>query len=288
MKRAFLFASCVVFGLASAACGSGGGAAPDPGFQTEDAETVDLDNLEIRASGRVEVFPEAASLLQSQGHPPPAVEGLTVVVEEPLRAAVNDGDATFGTGTTGTEGAFGVSGIAVREIHQSLAVRPEAPGLVRASTVIYDSAFTGARPRTDLIETRAWLVPLAFHDALTAALGESRLRGLTDDQASTLSGAGFVLGRVVDENGAPVTGARVVPEREELAGRVFYPSRDLASVSEAGTAEGGLFVYVHSGGAAGAFRLGVEGVEGYVSRNVDIAPGWGLVLTMYPGRHPPP
>ncbi|HZI12220.1 MAG TPA: carboxypeptidase regulatory-like domain-containing protein [Myxococcus sp.] len=287
MKRPLLFASCVLLGFVSAGCGSGG-SAPDPGVRTEDAEAVDLDNLRIRVSGKAEVLPEALRLLQSRGQSRPSLAGVPITVEEPLRVAVNDGDATFGTGTLGSDGDFAVDDVPVREVHQSLAVGVSAPGFVRSATIIYDSTFTGGRPRTDLIEVRAWALPNAFHDALSAAVGEGRLRGHTGDKATTLRDAGFVLGRVVDMDGRPVAGVRVAPDRSELAGRVYYPGTDLASVGQEGTGADGLFLYVHSGADAETFRLSVEGAEGYLPRNVGASPGWGLVLTVYPGHFPPP
>jgi hypothetical protein len=287
MKRPLLLASCVLLGLVSPGCGSGG-SAPDPGVRTEDAEAVDLDNLRIRISGRAEVLPEASRLLQSRGEASPALAGVPITVEEPLRVAVNDGDATFGSSTLASDGAFVVDEVPVREVHQSLAVGVSAPGFVRTATIIYDSVFTGGRPRTDLIEVRAWALPDAFHDALSAAVGEPRLRGHTGDKAATLRDAGFVLGRVVDMDGNPVAGVRVAPDRSELAGRFYYPSADLGGAGQEGTGPDGLFVYVHSGGDAETFRLSVEGAEGYLPRNVGASPGWGLVLTMYPGQFPPP
>jgi hypothetical protein len=286
MKRPLLIATCVLLGLASG-CGSGG-ASPDPGVRTEDAEAVDLDNLRIRVSGRAEVLPEAARLLESRGQPVPSLAGVPVTVEEPLRLAVNDVNATFGTGALAGDGAFGVDEVPVREVHQSLAVGLAAPGLVRTATVIFDTAFTGGRPRTDLIDARAWALPEAFHDALGAAVGESRLRGHTGDTATTLRDAGFVLGRVVDGEGRPVAGVRVTPDRSELADRVYYPTADLGGVGQEGTGADGLFLYIHSAADAETFRLGVDGAEGYTPRNAGAAPGWGLVLTLYPGQHPPP
>ncbi|WP_205522864.1 carboxypeptidase regulatory-like domain-containing protein [Myxococcus eversor] len=286
MKRPFLLASCVLLGLASSGCGSGG-PAPDPGFQTEDAESVDLDNLRIRVSGQAQVLPEAARLFTALGQPVPSLGGMPILVEEPLRVAVNDVNATFGTGVLQEDGAFAVTEVPVREVHQGLAVGLGGPGFVRTVTVVYDSVFTGARPRTDVIESSAWALPESFHDALGTAMGEPLLRGHTEDRAHTLRDAGFALGRVVDENGQPRAGVRVVPDRSELTERIYYPTADLNGVNQVGTSADGLFLYVHTAGDAETFRLGVEGEEAYVARNVAVAPGWGLVLTLYPGLHPP-
>lgn len=286
MKRPILIATCVLLGLASG-CGSGG-AAPDPGVRTEDAEAVDLDNLRIRVSGRADVLPEAARLLQSRGQPLPSLDGVPLSIEEPLRLSVNDLNASLGTGALSADGAFSVDDVPVREVHLSMAVGLTAPGLVHTATVIYDTAFTGARPRTDLVDARAWAVPEAFHDALTAAVGESRLRGHTGDKATTLRDAGFVLGRVVDADGRPVAGARVKPDRDDLADRVYYPTPDFSAVTQDGTDADGLFLYVHTGADADTFRLSVDGADAYTPRNVGAAPGWGLFLTVYPGSYPPP
>jgi hypothetical protein len=286
MKRPFLMTTCVLLGLASG-CG-GGGAAPDPGVRTEDAEAVDMDNLRIRVSGRAEVLPEARRLLEAQGLPVPSLDGVPVSIEEPLRLSVNDVNASFGAGTLAADGAFAVDGISVREVHQSIAAGLTAPGFVRTASVVYDTAFTGARPRMDIVDARAWALPDAFHDALSAAMGESRLRGHTGDKATTLRDAGFVLGRVVDADGRPVAGARVTPDREELADRFYYPNADFSAVGQEGTSADGLFLYVHSGADAETFRLSVEGQDRYTPRNVGAAPGWGLILTVYPGPFPPP
>jgi hypothetical protein len=234
------------------------------------------------------VLPEARRLLESLGQPVPSLDGVPVSIEEPLRLAVNDVNATFGTGALTADGAFSVDGVPVREMHQSLAAGLTAPGLVRTATVIYDTAFTRARPRTDLVDTRAWALPESFHDALSAAVGEPRLLRHTDDKAATLRDAGFVLGRVVDADGRPVAGARVTPDRAELADRFYYPNADFSGVGQDGTGPDGLFVYVHSGADAETFRLSVEGADAYTPRNVGAAPGWGLMLTVYPGSFPPP
>jgi hypothetical protein len=286
MKRPYLIATCVLLGLASG-CGSGG-STPDPGVRTEDAEAVDLDNLRIRVSGRAEVLPEATRLLESRGQPVPSLDGVPISVEEPLRLSVNDVNASLGTGALSADGAFRVDEVPVREVHQSVAVGIAAPGFVHTATVVYDTAFTGARPRTDLIDVRAWALPDTFHDVLSAAMGEARLRGHTGDKATTLRDAGFVLGRVVDLDGRPVAGARVTLDRDDLADRVYYPTEDFSAVTQDGTHVHGLFLYVHTGADADTFRLGVEGADAYVPRNVGAAPGWGLFLTVYPGSFPPP
>ncbi|RKH46689.1 carboxypeptidase regulatory-like domain-containing protein [Corallococcus llansteffanensis] len=280
MKHFIRAAGGAVLGLVALACGDGG-FTPDPGVRTEDAEAVDLENLRILVSGQAAVFPEAV------GRGEPALAGMALSVEEPLRVAVNDAAATFGTGEVSEDGTFRVTDVPVRDIHQGLAVGLAHEGLVRSSTLVYDTAFTGTRPRTDIIDAKAWALPVAFVEQLGAAVGEPRLRGLTGDQASSLAAAGFVLGRVVDLQGQPVSGVRVALDRAELAERLYYPSEDLASVNQAGTASHGLFLYVHSASGVESFQLSVEGSDTYVPRNVDAGPGLGVVLTVYPGRYAP-
>ena len=282
MKQFIRAAGGAVLGLVALACGDGG-FTPDPGVRTEDAEAVDLENLRILVSGQAEVFPEAVGREASAT----SLAGMALSVEEPLRVAVNDASATFATGAVSEDGTFRITDVPVRDIHQGLAVGLAHEGLVRSTTLIYDTAFTGTRPRTDIIDARAWALPVAFVDQLGAAVGEPRLRSLTGDQASTLAAAGFVLGRVVDLQGRPVSGARVALDRAELAERILYPSEDLASVNPAGTASHGLFLYVHSASSVESFQLSVEGADTYVPRNVDAGPGLGVVLTVYPGRYAP-
>jgi hypothetical protein len=282
MRDSIRAAGGAVLGLWVMACG-GDGYTPDPGVRTEDAEAVDLENLRILVKGQAAVFPEAV------GHAgaPASLTGMALTVEEPLRVAVADPGATFGTGAVAEEGAFRIDGVPVRDVHQGMAVGLAHDGLVRSTTLIYDTAFTGTRPRTDIIDAHAWALPTAFVDQLGTAVGAARIQGHTGDPAATLATAGFVLGRVVDMNGQPVGGARVALDRADLADRVYYPSADLTSVNTEGTAAHGLFLFVHSGFGVSSFQLSVEGQDAYVPRNVDAGPGMGVVLTVYPGRYAP-
>lgn len=285
MKSTCLPACCVLLGVSLVACGSG--ANPDPGARTEDAQIVDLDDLHITVHGQVAVLPEAARWMSARGQPPPALDGLPIVIEEPLRVGVSDPGASFGSGTLDEAGGFSISDVPVKDIHESLAVRVTQEGFAPVSTVVFDTAFTGARPRTDVINTHVWAVPMAFQDTLTQAVGPETLRVLTEGKAQTLLQAGFVLGRVVDARGQPVAGARVGLDRGELADRLYYPSEDLTRVSQEGTSASGLFLYVHSGGDAETFRVSLPGTETYVWRNAGATPGRGLVLTLFPGSYAP-
>lgn len=285
MKSSCLLASLALLGLNLAACGSG--SMPNPGANTEDAQIVDLDNLQITVRGRAELLPEAARLLADQGQPPPPLAGVPLVIEEPLRVGVNDASSTFGDGTVDEDNGFAIPDIAVKDIHLSLAAGVEQDGFSRSSTIIFDTAFTGSRPRTDIINAQVWALPMAFHDALTRAVGDEALRALTNGEARTLQEAGFVLGRVVDAKGQPVAGARVRLDRDELANRLYYPSEDLSQVSQAGTSANGLFLYVHSGGDLETFQMSLHGSEAYVWRNAGAMAGHGLVLTLFPGTRAP-
>jgi hypothetical protein len=279
MKRSNVLLCCALVGLLPTACSSGGD--PDPGNRSTQ---VDLDHLTITVSGRAELFPEAARLLDAQGQGLPALDGLTVTLEEPWGMGVNDEHAVLGEGLVGEDHGFSVSDVLVRGIHLSLAARLEHPGLVRSATVIFDTSLTRTRPSTDISDARAWALPESFEQALTRSIGEAAIRGHSDQRAGTLRDAGFVLGRVVDASGAPLTGAVVVPEHEELASRIYYPSPDFQGATQEATSATGLFVYVHPGTAPESFLLSVKGSEDYRPRNVAVTPGSALVLTLSPGN----
>jgi hypothetical protein len=285
MKRPRLVLCCALLGLAPVACGPSND--PDPGVDRSDSQAVDLDHLTISVTGRAELFPEAARLLAAQGQLPPSIEGLELTIEEPLRVGVSDPEASLGRGPVGTGGEFSVSGVPVREVNLSLAATLASEGLVRSSTVVFDTAFTRTRPRTDIIDARAWALPVSFHDTLTRAVGELGIRAHTHDRARTLREAGFILGRVVDASGAPVAGARVALDREDLAHRIYYLAPDLRSASQDATSDNGLFLYVHSGAEAETFGLAIQGTREYLPRNAGATAGLGLVLTLYPGSFAP-
>jgi hypothetical protein len=285
MKSTCLLACCAFLGSSLAACGFG--SMPDPGAPTENAQVVDLDNLLITVTGRAEVLPEASRLLTEQGYPPPSLAGLPLIIEEPLRVGVKDPSATFASGNLDEEGEFFISDVPVKDIHLSLAASLEHEGFVRASTIVFDTAFTRSRPRTDVIGARVWALPMALHDALTSAVGPEALSVHSEGRARTLQEAGFVLGRVVDAAGQPVAGARVQIDQSERAARLYYPSADLTQVGRDSTSANGLFLYVHTGAETETFRVNIDGSEGYTWRNAGATPGHGLVLTLFPGASAP-
>lgn len=283
MKRPSFVLYCALLGLT--ACGPGTSA--DSSANRNGGELSDRSDLAITVSGRAEVFPEAARLLAGGIQPVPSLEGFPLTVEEPLRVGVSDADAVLGRGEVGTDGTFSVDNVSVGDINLSLAVSLEHDGYVRASTIVFDTAFTRTRPRTDLIDTRVWALPDTFHDALTRAISEARIRAHTDDQARTLRAAGFILGRVVDASGAPRAGVQVVVDRADLAGRIYYPSEDLQSATQTGTSATGLFVYVHTATDSQSFGMSVQDDASYVLRNVGATPGMAIVVTLAPGNGTP-
>ncbi len=285
MKRPSLLLYSALLGVLPLACDPGLSGEPQPGVEV--GGPVDLEHLTISVSGRVELLPEAARLLEAQGQPLPNLEGIPLTLAEPLRLAVSDPGATLGSAALSPEGGFAVHHVPVRDIHLGLAAVLTHEGFVPGATLVFDTALTGSRPRTDILDARAWALPRAFHDVLTAAIGEPRIRALTGDTLGTLDTAGFLLGRVVDASGAPVAGARVAIDRPELAHRLYYPAADFQSAGQEATGPSGLFVYVHSGGDLETFRVSVEGTQAYVPHTAGATRGLGFVLTLSPGSAPP-
>lgn len=286
MTRAALLVTCVLVSL-SGGCGS-----PDEDDGPVSPEEVSPEDLLITVSGQVEPFPEAAQYLAASSEPLPALAGLSVRIEEPLRVAVNDPDAPLATGSLDSSGTFRVSDVPVRNIALSLSAgvgdASGSGGLMRSSTVLFDTALTQTRPRRDLVETRAHALPLRYVDALTQAVGPGQVLTLSGGTYSHLRETGFVLGRVVDAEGKPVSGARIVLDRPELAGQIFYPSADVTTpVGTYATRSSGLFLFVHTGGDMETFHVGVEGAAGtYVPRNAGGARGLAVLLTLSPGTQP--
>jgi hypothetical protein len=278
--------STLVLALLSGGCGGGD---PDPG--TAQPEEVRPEDLLITVSGQLQVFPEAAQYLAARGEALPSFSGLAMRIEEPLRVAVNDPDAPLATGGLESDNSFRVSDVPVRNILLSLSAgvgdASGSNGLMRSSTVVFDTALTQTRPRHDLVETRSYALPMPYVDGLTRVVGEDRLRALSGGQFSHLSETGFVLGRIVDAAGQPVSGARIVIDRPELAANIVYLGVEAAAVDTPSTGPSGLFLYPHTGGDVETFHLSVEGAPGtYVARNAGAARGLALLLTLSPGTQP--
>ncbi|MBI3184504.1 MAG: hypothetical protein HYZ28_20400 [Myxococcales bacterium] len=293
--------------LGLAGCPNGGNlpAAGEPDGSEEQGE------VEVTASGFASVHPAAAQYLQSKGEPVPSVAGLTLRVEEPFKVALNDPTGIFGELTLTGAGTFSVSGIRSSQVILGIAAGikddsdagvcgvdggiadggcgPAQRRVIRSATSLYDVALEGKKPDKDVVGTKAYAVPAAFHDQLTQAVTEARIRQLTGpNNKGTLIEAGFMLGRIVDASGNPVAGARVSPSPDTKAGQFFYPSSDVSSASQTSTSSNGLFLFVHSGGDVDTFKFAVEGKPEYLTRNAGAAKDACLVTTVYPGKTPPP
>lgn len=281
--------SAVLFLGALAACGgSSTTPASDAGI---DAGVEPPD--EVAVSGVVTMLPEALAMLADAGVSS-SVAGLTLRVEEPFKVAVDDPAGIFHTQTLGADGAFSATQVPTDLVTLGIAagVRDDSgeARVIRAATTLYDVALMdGAKPMAD-VTGRGYAVPVLFHDALTAAVGPTTIAGLTGTTgADSLIEAGFILGRVVDAAGQPVSGVTVSPVGSAAAtkaARLFYPTADLASTQPA-TSASGLFVYVHNGGAVDTFQFRIAGHDEYKQRNAGAMQGACLVLPVFPGTVAP-
>lgn len=284
MKRLML-----VVGMLLAACS---GTPPPPDAGTDAGEETPV---EIKVSGTAVMFPDAVPLLNDAGISTD-VAGLTLRIEEPFKVAIDDPQGIFHTQTLATGGAYSAPKVPTDLITLGLAagIRDDSGNRVlRSATTIYDVALAnGAKPSGDVTNTKAYVLPVSFHDALTQAVGQARIRSLTGmTDAGTLIEAGFVVGKVVDTSGNPVAGVTIEPVGSTAAARtarLFYPTADLSSVGSA-TSASGLFVYVHNGAldATGkpevaTFQFKVTGRAEYKQRNAGARKDAALVLWVSP------
>jgi hypothetical protein len=282
--------------LVAGGCGPAGGTGAGGGSQAgSDASDRVVTGLMIDVSGTAAIHPAAAAWMSDRMLPLPALEGFTVRLEEPFRSALQDPNPLLGQAAIAAAGAFTVRGVDTHllsfgGIAAALAGGDASaqPILVPSRTVVFDVRLHDSLPEADLTGVRVWAVPRAYEEQLTAAVSPARIQDLTARQAASLVQAGFVLGRVVDSQGNAVAGASIETDPPALGDRVFYPSADLAGVTQGATASNGLFVYVHTAGAFEPFAFRVKDRPEYGWRNGGVALGTGLVVSVYPGMTPPP
>ncbi|MCI0570795.1 MAG: hypothetical protein L0Y66_08590 [Myxococcaceae bacterium] len=242
----------------------------------------------ITVSGTVDVYPPAQVWLPQAGKPSPQVVGLRVRVEEPLYRVLGDPSGRFGEQELAEDGAFRVTDVPVAELTVGLVATVEDPTVpsgatarvAPVATILYDTTREGRRPLLD-VRGRAWALPTSFLDALTRAVGAGAIAAIAPGKVH-LAETGYVVGQVLDANGAPVAGVRVVPSPEDLVARVFYPTEDLSLASRVGTAGTGLFVLVHDGGDVRTFTLTVDGRPEYPQHSGMAARGTGMVMPVTP------
>lgn len=264
-----------------------------PPASVKDAGPVDSGSDEIifNVSGVAKMHPVAAEFLADGGMDAGLV-GLTVRVEEPLKVALSNPDGIFSTQTLDATGKFEAKNLSSLEIGIGVAAGifdPTDAGtrVVRSATILFDVALEGNKPTKDVVGN-AYAVPVAFHDKLTAAITEAKIRMITGaNNKPTLFEAGFILGRVVDAAGKPVAGAKITPSPAALASGFFYPTADLSGVGTA-TSSNGVFIYVHTGDAVNTFRFTVDQQPEYKQRNAGARKEACVVIDVYPGLVAPP
>lgn len=244
------------------------------------------DEVIFNVSGVAKVHPVAAEFLADAGIDA-GLLGLTVRVEEPLKVALSNPDGVFSTQTIDATGKFEAKNLSSLDIQLGVAAGifdPTDAGtrVVRSATILFDVALQDGKPTKD-VTGNAYAVPVAFHDKLTKAITEAKIRMITGaNNKPTLFEAGFILGRVVDATGKPVSGAKISPTPAALVSGFFYPTADLSGVGPS-TSSNGLFVYVHTGDAVNTFRFTVDQQAAYKQRNAGARKDACVVIDVYPG-----
>lgn len=259
---------------------------------TKDAGDVDsgTDEVIFKVSGTAKIHPIAIDFLADAGTTA-SIVGLTLRVEEPLKVALSQPGAIFGTQILDSTGNFEATKISSLDVSLAVAagIFDDVDGgrVVRSATILYDVALEAGKPTKDITGT-AFAIPTAFHDKLTSTVTAAKIHAITKDtDAGTLINAGFILGRVVDGTGKPVAGATITPSPSSLQIGFFYPSADLNSLGTS-TSSNGLFLYVHNGGEVNQFSFTVANQSTYKKRNAGATHDACLVVDVYPGTVAPP
>ncbi len=249
--------------------------------------------FEFAVSGSASMHPLALPLLADAGLSD-SLTGLTIRVEEPLRIALSDPTGVFSSATVGATPTFSATkipsdlvnlgvGVGVRDNTDAGTLR-----VVPSAMVIYDVGLHGGlKPTADITNATAYAVPVVLHDTLTAAVTPAAINALTTTNGgkNTLLEAGFVLGRIVNASGAPVSGATIAPAKTSLANRLFYPTADMSGVGTS-TSSNGLFLFVHTGGDVDTFRFSVTGKSEYLQHTAGAKKDSCLVVDVFPGVVP--
>jgi hypothetical protein len=270
-------------------CPGGGGGRKDGG---EDGD-IPGEGLLISTAGTASVWPIAQAWMTDAGSAIPSMEGLTLRIEEPLKVALDDPEGIFATVTLDATGNFSVANVPVDLVNLGVAAGildlTDAGRVTRAATILYDVAVLNEKPSADIIQAKAYALPRAFHDQLTAAITPAVILSHTGNQHTTLEGAGFILGQIVDAEGKPVARAEVEPSFSSYESRIYYLTEDLTGTRPRpdGTSDNGVFLYVHTGGEVDTFRFGVKNRPEYLQRNAGAIRDAAVIMTVYPGQTEP-
>lgn len=236
----------------------------------------------VAVSGSVRLFPPARSWMEAHGGASPNLDAERVVVEDPLQQAIGEPAPLHAEAPLEAEGTFRVTDVGVAGLVYGLgATLEEAPTLAPLTSVLYDAARAGTRPREDLEDVRVEAVPMAWLLALEEGLGVERLGALAPDAGGLLE-AGLLLGQVLDAEGTPVAGARLRVEPAELQERLVYPHGDVEDVGLHATDASGLFLLVHDGADVRTLTLTLEDAPEALPHHGVLAPGRGLLLQLRP------
>lgn len=236
----------------------------------------------VSVSGRVRIFPPAHAWLQARDGAAPVLEAERVWLEEPLQQALGEEAALHAEAPLEPTGAFTVDDIGVEDLVLGLGGTPgESETLAPVTSLIYDAALAGTRPREDVEGVWVEAVPREWLWSLEAGVGAARLSAWAPEAVAMID-AGFLLGRVVGPDGEPVAGARLRVHPAELQERLVYPHADLLDVGVHATDGSGLFLLVHDGGDVRTLTLTLEDAPGALPHHGVLAPGRALLLQLPP------
>lgn len=286
----------VVLSACALLCACPTGSTPHPdGGNDDDGGLIVTDYPVISVSGTTVFHPAAVIWMADAGITPPPLTGLTVRVEEPLKAAQNDPGGVFGSQVVAADGAFSASDVDTSYILVGLAAgfRDTADaGVARGASTIYDVLREGKVPQVNISGAVAHALPVSFVTQLSQVIGSAAIQTASGGLGSTLQGTGFSLIRVVNAQGAPVAGVRVqfvcgTGCVTVTGGQFFYPNEALTSVSphtntSAATSANGLVIYVGNNTAPHQVNLTIEGHGEYPQTSAGAAPNAALTVTLSP------